>query len=235
MREHGPSGRARAAANMERRPWPGKPRPWAPAARARKGPVKRFLLTGGALAAFLLLGGALLGVLGPLGLGDSQPWVVAAVAALFQVAAIWLFIDEIRKALSRDTPLWPHLAGMVGSVALLLLGFAWAYSELGLVDTTRAFPTTVHAFPTALYFSVITFSTVGYGDIRPDGVARALAAVQGLGGYVVLGILVSSGFAIIRRSLEEEGEKEERREAAEAGEDRDGGGGWAEEASSRTP
>lgn len=196
--------------------------------------MKRFLLTGGALAAFLLLGGALLGVLGPLGLGDSQPWVVAGVAALFQAAAIWLFIDEIRKALSRDTRLWPHLAGMIGSVAVLLLGFAWAYSRLGLIDTTRAFPTAVYSFWTALYFSVITFSTVGYGDIRPDGVARALAAVQGLGGYVVLGILVSSGFAIIRRSLEEEGEKEERREAAKAGEEPARAGAGAEEASSRT-
>lgn len=39
--------------------------------------------------------------------------------------------------------------------------------------------------PTALYFSVITFATVGYGDWYPLGPARLVAALEGLAGVLL--------------------------------------------------
>jgi len=42
-------------------------------------------------------------------------------------------------------------------------------------------------FETALYFSTITFSTVGYGDIVPVHAWRVLAALEGVNGFLLLG------------------------------------------------
>ena len=42
----------------------------------------------------------------------------------------------------------------------------------------------------AMYFSVLTFTTLGYGDIRPEAPYRIAAALEALYGYVFLGLLV---------------------------------------------
>jgi hypothetical protein len=42
-------------------------------------------------------------------------------------------------------------------------------------------------FETALYFSTITFSTVGYGDIVPAPGWRVLAALEGVNGFLLIG------------------------------------------------
>lgn len=58
----------------------------------------------------------------------------------------------------------------------------------------------VSDFPTALYFSTITFSTVGYGDVVPDHSWRMLAALEGINGFLIIGwstaYLVSAGIRI---------------------------------------
>ena len=55
-------------------------------------------------------------------------------------------------------------------------------------------------FPTALYFSTITFSTVGYGDVVPDHAWRMLAALEGIDGFLIIGwstaYLVSAGIRV---------------------------------------
>jgi hypothetical protein len=38
-----------------------------------------------------------------------------------------------------------------------------------------------------VYFSLVTFTTVGYGDVNPVGTAKGLAAVEG-----VIGVLLAS-------------------------------------------
>lgn len=42
-------------------------------------------------------------------------------------------------------------------------------------------------FETALYFSTITFSTVGYGDVVPAQAWRVLAALEGVNGFLLIG------------------------------------------------
>lgn len=46
-------------------------------------------------------------------------------------------------------------------------------------------------FLDCLYFSIVTATTVGYGDIVPVGWARLLAAAEAMGGMIVVGALVS--------------------------------------------
>ncbi|MEJ2502222.1 MAG: ion channel [Gemmatimonadota bacterium] len=44
---------------------------------------------------------------------------------------------------------------------------------------------------------IVAYATLGYGDMVPIGPGRIMAAMQGLTGYFVLGIIVSTGFQII--------------------------------------
>lgn len=42
-------------------------------------------------------------------------------------------------------------------------------------------------FESALYFSTVTFATVGYGDIFPTRDWRVLAALEGINGFLLIG------------------------------------------------
>jgi hypothetical protein len=55
----------------------------------------------------------------------------------------------------------------VGFAVLTIVFFAVLYSELGIVAATDPPGTVVHSFTTCLYFSAVTFTTVGFGDFVP--------------------------------------------------------------------
>jgi len=70
--------------------------------------------------------------------------------------------------------------------AALVLAFAWAYTLVG-VDW-GAHPTAL----SPLYMSVVTMTTLGYGDVLPSSVAaQCVAMCQVVTGYVMLGGLLS--------------------------------------------
>lgn len=68
--------------------------------------------------------------------------------------------------------------------------WAAAYSLIGVVDS----------FETALYFSTITFSTVGYGDVVPHPEWRMMAALEGVNGFLLIGwstaYLIAAGIRV---------------------------------------
>ena len=78
---------------------------------------------------------------------------------------------------------------------VLLCGVA--YWGLGWLDraslATNGSPvgTGVHGLLAALYFSAVTATSVGYGDIVPTGAARLLAIVESAGGLILFGCVVS--------------------------------------------
>jgi len=45
--------------------------------------------------------------------------------------------------------------------------------------------------PEALYYSGVSFTTVGYGDITPDGLARFLAISE-----AIVGVTLAGGFIV---------------------------------------
>lgn len=55
-------------------------------------------------------------------------------------------------------------------------------------------------FPTALYFSVSTFSTLGYGDVLPHPEWRLLGGLEGIDGFLLIGwstaYLVAAGVRV---------------------------------------
>ncbi len=70
---------------------------------------------------------------------------------------------------------------------LIVNAFAGLYLELGLLDERG---TRVTQYRDSLYFSLITWTTVGYGDVRPSPDARLWCAAEALAGYLYMALLV---------------------------------------------
>jgi voltage-gated potassium channel len=66
----------------------------------------------------------------------------------------------------------------------------WAsvYIGLGILDE----------WDTAVYFSFVTMTTVGYGDVTLTGDWRLLAALQGMNGMLLSGLSAAFLFAILQ-------------------------------------
>lgn len=58
---------------------------------------------------------------------------------------------------------------------------------------------------TYMYFSTVTFSTLGYGDFAPMPAARGIAAFQAVLGNLHLGIFVGTVLVALKSSTDQDG------------------------------
>lgn len=116
--------------------------------------------------------------------------------------AFWLLIYTWFVVASFENINWPFLVylttlGLVGGITY----FARAQARVGIFDTTTNQVT--QEFWPALYFSVVTWTRLGYGDMRPEGdEGRALAAVEATIGYVYMTLtlaMIAAAFVAKRR------------------------------------
>lgn len=84
---------------------------------------------------------------------------------------------------------------MVSAVFMISV-FSILYKNVGLISDGK---TVRPSMLDAIYFSSVTFSTLGYGDFAPHPSARVIAATQALLGNLHLGMVVGATFAAIRR------------------------------------
>jgi hypothetical protein len=61
----------------------------------------------------------------------------------------------------------------------------------GLIDTTTEPKTIVQLFWASLYFSTITWTTLGYGDIVPSKELRVIAASEAITGWIAMAISIT--------------------------------------------
>jgi hypothetical protein len=57
-------------------------------------------------------------------------------------------------------------------------------------------------FNTALYFSTVTYATIGYGDVVPPPAWRLVAVTEGLTGVLMLGWSSAMVFAVVAKLFE---------------------------------
>jgi hypothetical protein len=102
---------------------------------------------------------------------------------------------KLRRATNRPRPrsrTWILLATGLGIMTILSAEiWAWAFLYLWL-DLPA-----VHELETALYFSMVSFTTVGYGDIVLSPHDRLLGAMQAASGMLLFGWSTAFMFEIL--------------------------------------
>jgi len=106
----------------------------------------------------------------------------------------WRWYSSVARRIddpdSRERFLVPY--GPISLVALLavwvaLLVFGWGLIWWGLENHIDG----INGLVSAVYFSGVTFLTIGYGDIVPSGnVSRILAVVEGLNGIITIALVI---------------------------------------------
>jgi hypothetical protein len=91
--------------------------------------------------------------------------------------------------LVNESTLWQLTVVLVATVVLFGAGY-WAASQAGLLHFTYDAPGQP-GFLDALYFSVVTIASLGYGDIRPEGWARLLVGLEVVAGLSYFGLIVA--------------------------------------------
>jgi len=147
----------------------------------------------------------------------SLPGIIALVAAIpFSLASQvglqldWLDIVPIFKLL-RHTAAFQFLAEAVyserrvlGSAAVLMLALLVFQSSLVYYFEREAQPDKYGSIPEAMWWGIVTLTTVGYGDVTPvtlwGRVAGGLTAVMGLCMFAIpVGIIASAFIEAVRR------------------------------------
>jgi len=87
---------------------------------------------------------------------------------------------------------------IIGLSLLIIIICAVLYSFTGLnyqdsihsLSRQHSFSNNLSIFFSSLYFSVVTFTTLGYGDITPVSISRAIAAIEAFTGSFTLALFV---------------------------------------------
>ena len=107
-------------------------------------------------------------------------------------------------AFRRIGPVPEAATGAGWSLILRLIRIAsWLIAaHLAEIAVWALFYTGLHVFPDAessFYFSAVTYTTVGYGDLVPPYSWRLLAGVEGLTGILMCGWSAGFFFAVVSR------------------------------------
>ena len=129
--------------------------------------------------------------------------LVGVTVAIHSVGTLSLMRWLIRKYAGHDG-LWrshQRIAVFVQTaVALLSLHmveiFTWAIAYLLLSKVTL-----IHTLEGAVYFSLITFTTLGYGDITLPTDVRILSGIEAMSGIFVFGWSTALFFAVMQRAF----------------------------------
>jgi hypothetical protein len=119
--------------------------------------------------------------------GITPERLSARFAAVRMVAFIeWLKSFVLRAVIGYgEKPL-----RVMGSALFAIFVYALIYQGFGAINDK--------SFVSCLYFSAITFTTVGYGDLAPHGAFRLVAASEALMGILLCGLFL---FCLGRRSV----------------------------------
>lgn len=80
---------------------------------------------------------------------------------------------------------------------LLIMSYGIIFESLGLNENSVFVEHPDRL--TALYFSVVTWTSLGYGDVAPAGFGRVVASIEVLTGYVLSAVLIAAVVAEFQR------------------------------------
>lgn len=112
---------------------------------------------------------------------EGDMWVSYGVGFIAAACGLWSVAAFFTKDIG---PKRAILALTLQGMAIILV-FAAVYRGYGLVNAPR-----IMEWYEAIYFSIVTWTTLGYGDLSPRNGLQLLAAFQAGLGYVFLGLIV---------------------------------------------
>jgi Ion channel len=120
---------------------------------------------------------------------------IAVAGPLFAIWCLLRLNRLIGSGATSNTWLWVAVTSLCA--AIIVVSNAAMFRLFGLKNASGA---NVTDGLDCLYFSVVTITTVGYGDLVPaPGPARFFAACEALTGYFVLALLVNLLMNVSRR------------------------------------
>ena len=128
-------------------------------------------------------------------------WITATTLAtmlvhVYSLIGLWLLLSPLlgRPARYRRTghvELALATAGLV--VVHLLEMLLWAFLIMHQTDLSR--------FGDALYYSMMSYTTVGYGDVVPHGDGRLIGSIEAVIGTLMTGLSTAWLLAFVSRAL----------------------------------
>lgn len=120
---------------------------------------------------------------------------VTVVVHLLGLSLILKFVGSPERHVRRRGPL-VRMAFM-GLVICCL--FTLHLAEIAIYALVYLVGGALLPFDSALYFSAVTFTTIGYGDLTVDGPWRLYAALEGLTGIILVSWSVAFLVTVMRR------------------------------------
>lgn len=128
-------------------------------------------------------------------------WVGAAVGAVLVATIIPVAVRRLRRVLTSERPDFEAVEALVQLLSMLVIGFAAVYFALNHDHTQLA---GLETRVDAVYFTVVTLSTVGFGDMHPTSqAARLVVTLQIVFNLLILGVAVRAFTRAARRRLDE--------------------------------
>ncbi len=97
----------------------------------------------------------------------------------------------IKNDIIRNKELWTSLIVLIMFAASFLEVLAWA--------STFMYLEAIQNLEEALYFSIVTFTTLGYGDITLSDTYRLLASLEAANGIIIFGWSTAITIAVVQK------------------------------------
>jgi hypothetical protein len=107
---------------------------------------------------------------------------------VFFVISIFVTSFENVFKRHREFLIYPQILKMLVAIYVTIFGFACIYKSEGLIQAGNI----THKSIDALYFSIVTWTTLGYGDLQPIESIKLLAALEALLGTLFIPLLLAT-------------------------------------------
>jgi hypothetical protein len=123
--------------------------------------------------------------------GDTVGTIAAIGLVIWIVSQSWFYMTQVKSP--------RRLLFLMGVSFIQVVPFLFAavYGAFGYANRCVS---GANGPGDILYFSYVTFTTVGYGDMTPVGLCRGVAMAEAVTGYILLGMFVAAAVALYARN-----------------------------------
>jgi hypothetical protein len=131
---------------------------------------------------------------------DRRWWLGLVIGLLVVAGSVPLTVRRVKGVSTTHAPVLEAGLAVMTMIAMIVVGFSAVYASLSRYGTEF---TDIHTKLDAIYFTVTTLATVGYGDLAPAGqLARAVAITQMIVDILVIGVAARLAMRVADREQE---------------------------------